>query len=182
MCFFSFSFFQDHYITIDSKSGVENGRLGIDIPGTSTDAASFSVQQLTGSLYMLTNMKTKTLMAVNGEHVGCDGQSSDVGLVNKPSNSNATFRIGVPPPPPPSSATVVINPALRDHPIEPLYMGCHSDSGFTHEVHTGYGWCRPVANPFFLFLSFSLSHILPPPFSCLAAAGILLADDLWRKL
>ena len=62
---------------MDSKSGLEPGRLGIEVPGDNVDAASFEALPglANASAWSFRNMgATGGYLALNGMHFGCPGQ------------------------------------------------------------------------------------------------------------
>eukprot|EP00051_Salpingoeca_urceolata_P021197 m.328061 g.328061 ORF g.328061 m.328061 type:complete len:807 (-) comp19750_c0_seq31:149-2569(-) len=131
--------FPTKYITVDNRPGLEAGRLGIaDVSGTG-DSASFSLQPAAANTSLYTIANANGVFYVNSLLEGpCSGSytglGSDVVMSKTQKGPNATFYVLPPPPPPPAPpVTVSFDPTKPQHPINPFYMGCHSDSGFTHE-------------------------------------------------
>ena len=136
--------FPDRYISISKDGGVESGRLGIDSPVDNNDASFAVVSGLSDhSLVSLRSLSTgqfqNAYMAINNKLEGaCSSSyslpSSDIILSLSPlSSAAATWNISAPPPPKPQNHTLTIHADQILHRIDPMYMGCHSDSGYTHQ-------------------------------------------------
>lgn len=136
--------YPDRYISLLSETtGVEAARLGIEAPGDPNDASFAVVPGLSDprlvSLQAFSPKFRNSYVAINNQLEGvCAGSysspSSDIILTSSPSSSAAaTWNIFVPPPPPPQNHTVIVRADEVLHTVNPLYMGCHSDSGFTHQ-------------------------------------------------
>eukprot|EP00048_Salpingoeca_helianthica_P022073 m.16259 g.16259 ORF g.16259 m.16259 type:complete len:806 (-) comp6848_c0_seq2:62-2479(-) len=136
--------YPDHYIGLITGGGVEQGRLGL-ADASDPDDASFAVVPglANSSLYSLRSLSTKpsfanTFVAINNQLSGvCAGEysspSSDVVLLATPSALAATWDLFQPPPPPPQNHTLLLRADTVTHELNRLHMGCHSDSGYTHQ-------------------------------------------------
>lgn len=96
------------------------------------------------SYYTITSQSTKYpgyLVTMSSTLSGpCNEPAPSVDMYLDTAGNGVTqqFLVGVPPPPPPPpAATVTVHAATPDHKMNPWFMGCHSDPGYTQEPR---GW------------------------------------------
>eukprot|EP01062_Namystynia_karyoxenos_P003544 TRINITY_DN11283_c0_g1_i1.p1 TRINITY_DN11283_c0_g1~~TRINITY_DN11283_c0_g1_i1.p1 ORF type:complete len:833 (+),score=275.17 TRINITY_DN11283_c0_g1_i1:84-2501(+) len=120
------------YIVPINGSDVEAGRLGIR-PVTDKDMASWRVIPAQDGSYSFQSSGGGYL-ALDGRLQGdCAGQytkgrDQDVTLVKQPDAALSTFRLVNN-----ADGAVTVDAGNATHEVNPLYMGCHSDTGYTHQ-------------------------------------------------
>jgi hypothetical protein len=125
----------------------EVGRLGIVANPDKDDASYTIVAGLTDATnYSISSLSTNpqysgryiTLSAQIKAPCGYAPPSGDIYLDASGAGVTQTFIVGAPPPPPPPPpATLSVDTSAVDHRINKLFLGCHSDPGYTQEPR---GW------------------------------------------
>lgn len=136
--------FPDHYLTIvdGTDSFAESGRLGIAV-NPDVNNASFRVVPGLSDPSLVSLQSLSTLPQFAGKYVtlssslsgGCASNyaapAGDVYLDDGADSEASTWSLHYSPPPPPPNVTVFANEVT--HTVNKLFVGCHSDSGYTHQ-------------------------------------------------
>eukprot|EP00055_Hartaetosiga_balthica_P017725 m.122044 g.122044 ORF g.122044 m.122044 type:complete len:822 (+) comp9387_c1_seq3:100-2565(+) len=125
-----------YFITLITDAEV--GRLGV-VTSPNTDDASFQVNSTSENVFSFQTLSKGNLkggfMGLNGElHGDCSTKfqspASDIVVSSSLSQAAIEFILTKDVIPPTS---ISLNPTSITHGIDPLFMGCHSDTGFVHQ-------------------------------------------------